>query len=55
MLSGLFVIIHLLGCKRYLLELLLLLDSTLILLRIHEVLLVQLPVQLAPVTLLHIL
>lgn len=54
-LSRLLVTRHLLRCESYLLELFLLLDSTLILLGVHEVLLVQLPIELAPVTLLHVL
>lgn len=53
--SSLLVTGYLLGREGYFLELFLLLDSTLILLGIHEVLLVELPIQLTPVTLLHVL
>jgi hypothetical protein len=53
--SSLLVTGHFLRREGYFFELFLLLDSTLILLGIHEVLLVELPVQLTPVTLLHVL
>ena len=53
--SSLLVTGHFLRREGYFFELFLLLDSTLILLGIHEVLLVELPIQLTPVTLLHVL
>lgn len=55
MFSSLLVAGYFLGRECYFLELFLLFDSTLILLGIHKVLLIQLPIQLAPVTLLHVL
>lgn len=54
LLSSLLVAGYFLGREGDFLELFLLLDSTFILLGAHKVLLVELPVQLAPVALLHV-